>query len=55
MSFMEIIVMAWVCDMCGIEALTSGDGLPERWVLSPDGERHACPVCIPHPELLPVP
>ena len=47
MSFMEIVIIAWTCDSCGIEAVHGDDGIPEGWVLSPDGERHACPVCIP--------
>lgn len=44
---MEIVVHAWTCDLCGLEVLAGGDGLPDGWVLSPDGERHACPVCVP--------
>lgn len=47
MSFMEIVVIAWTCDVCGIEAIGGDDSMPEGWSLSIDGERHACPVCVP--------
>lgn len=47
MAFVEIVVRAWICDMCGVEVLAADDNMPHGWVLSPDGDRHACPVCIP--------
>ena len=47
MTFMEIVVHAWTCDFCGLEALAGDDMMPFGWVAAPDGERHACPVCVP--------
>lgn len=47
MAFMEIVVVAWVCDGCGLEAIVADNNLPEGWTLSADAERHACALCVP--------
>lgn len=47
MTFMEIVIHAWTCDFCGLEAIAADDCLPVGWSMWPsDNERHACPVCI---------
>lgn len=46
MSWLEIVVMAWVCDRCDVEALSPDDGMPEGWTLMGDYETHWCAVCV---------
>lgn len=51
MSHMEIVILAWVCDRCGLECIVADDNMPEGWQEHPSGS-HVCAVCAtPRPVL----
>jgi len=45
MTWLEILLNAWICDGCQLEVMTQSDGLPEGWVLDITGDLHLCPMC----------
>jgi hypothetical protein len=49
MTFMEVLLAAWICDGdCGVEVLSADGDMPVGWVvIDESGERHACGVCAP--------
>lgn len=50
MTFMELLVLAWVCDDCGFEYIGEDDNLPAGWQAHPSGA-HVCGSCAVRPAL----
>lgn len=45
MTWLEILLNAWICDGCQIEVISQDDGLPGGWTLDVNGDLHLCPLC----------
>lgn len=45
MTWLEIMLNAWICDGCQLEVISQDDGLPAGWTLDVTGDQHLCPTC----------